>query len=130
MSRPVPLGVIWHDIECGNYLEDLPLWRDLAAEAGGPVLDVGAGAGRVALDLAVRGVRRRRARHRRRAAGGADARAPKQFDVTVETVVADARTFDLGADRFGLVAVPMQTLQLLAGRRGARGVLRRRARAR
>ena len=49
--------VIWHDIECGTYAEDLALWRSLAAEHGDPVLDVGAGTGRVALDLAGAGYR-------------------------------------------------------------------------
>ena len=49
--------VIWHDIECGSYVADLPLWRELAREAAGPVLDVGAGTGRVALDLARAGHR-------------------------------------------------------------------------
>ena len=44
--------VMWHDIECGGYAEDFALWRELAAEAGGPVLDIGAGTGRVSIDLA------------------------------------------------------------------------------
>ena len=44
--------MLWHDLECGAYEDDLPLWRELAARAGGPVLDLGAGTGRVALDLA------------------------------------------------------------------------------
>ena len=47
--------VLWHDIECGSYDLDLPLWRELADREGSPVLDVGAGTGRVALDLARRG---------------------------------------------------------------------------
>jgi SAM-dependent methyltransferase len=47
--------VLWHDIECGGYDLDLPLWRELAGREGSPVLDVGAGTGRVALDLARRG---------------------------------------------------------------------------
>ena len=51
------MSVIWHDLECGAYAEDLPLWRALAAEHGDPVLDVGAGTGRVALDLARAGYR-------------------------------------------------------------------------
>ena len=55
-SFAMSLAVRWHDLECGGYDVDLPLWRELAAEAGGPVLDVGAGTGRVALDLARRGV--------------------------------------------------------------------------
>ena len=25
--------MLWHDIECGGYVEDLPLWRELAADA-------------------------------------------------------------------------------------------------
>ncbi len=49
------MTVIWHDLECGGYVADLPLWRELARERGGPILDVGAGTGRVALDLARNG---------------------------------------------------------------------------
>ena len=44
--------VVWHDVECGRYTADLDLWRELAAGEPGPVLDVGAGTGRVALALA------------------------------------------------------------------------------
>ena len=47
--------VLWHDIECGGYDVDLPLWRELAEATGGPVLDIGAGTGRVSLDLAGHG---------------------------------------------------------------------------
>ena len=25
--------VIWHDLECGLYREDLPLWREIAEES-------------------------------------------------------------------------------------------------
>ena len=71
------LEALWHDLECGAYGEDLPLWRALAGEAGGPVLDVGAGTGRVS----ARPRRRRRAGgragHRRGAAGGAGSTAPR-----------------------------------------------------
>ncbi len=49
------LDALWHDLECGAYDEDLPLWRALAGGAGGPVLDVGAGTRRVSLDLAAGG---------------------------------------------------------------------------
>jgi SAM-dependent methyltransferase len=110
-------SVIWHDVECGGYQEDVALWRELAAAADGPVLDVGAGTGRIALDLAARGIEvvaldsdasLLAALSERAAAAG----------LTVETVCADARAFDLGERRFGLIAVPMQTLQLLGGADG------------
>jgi len=125
MAAP-PRSVIWHDVECGGYAEDLELWRALAAEADGPVLDVGAGTGRVALDLAARGVEvvaldvdvdLLAALSERAAAAG----------LTVETACADARWFDLGGRRFGLIAVPMQTLQLLPDAE-ARGAFLRTAR--
>ena len=48
--------VIWHDVECGGYSADLALWRELAASANaGAIIDVGAGSGRVALDLGLNG---------------------------------------------------------------------------
>ena len=114
------LEALWHDLECADYREDLPLWRSLAAQAGGPVLDVGAGTGRVTLELA---------------AGGASVVAldtepallaalrHRATGLPVETVVADARRFALGR-RFALVLVPMQTLQLLGGCRGRAAFLR------
>jgi SAM-dependent methyltransferase len=108
------MSVIWHDLECGAYAEDLPLWRQLAAEHGDPVLDVGAGTGRVALDLAQRGHRVTAldsdpeliAELDRRAAG-----------LPVSTIVADARRFELD-ERFPLIILPMQTIQLLGGEPG------------
>ncbi len=36
------MSVIWHDLECGAYAEDLELWRSLADEYGDLVLDIGA----------------------------------------------------------------------------------------
>ena len=38
--------------EHAHYTEDLPFWRAAAARLGSPVLDLGAAAGRIALDLA------------------------------------------------------------------------------
>jgi SAM-dependent methyltransferase len=114
------LDVLWHDLECGAYDQDLPLWCSLARGTGGPVLDVGAGTGRVSLDLAARGV----------AVVALDADASlldalerRAAGLAVETVVADARDFALDR-RFPLVLVPMQTLQLLGGPSGRAAFLR------
>src|SRR5690349_7847756 len=113
-GRHVNVDALWHDLECGDYREDLPLWRSLAAGAGGTVLDVGAGTGRVTLDLAARGI----------PVVALDiepallaALAHRAGSLPVETVVADARRFALPR-RFALVLAPMQTLQLLGGAEG------------
>ncbi len=112
-------SVIWHDLECGLYRQDLTFWRGLADDSGDPVLDVGAGSGRVTLELARRG-------HTvvaldcdpdllaalRQRADGLTGDAGQR----VSTVLADARDFDLGEQRFALCVVPMQTVQLLGGR--------------
>jgi SAM-dependent methyltransferase len=105
------VSVIWHDLECGSYLADLPLWRDLAQRHGGPLLDVGAGTGRVAIDLARQG-------HEVVALD----RDPELLEelsrradgLALRTVTADARDFAV-EQRFALVLAPMQTVQLLGG---------------
>jgi SAM-dependent methyltransferase len=104
--------VIWHDVECASYDADLGLWRELAAAEPGPILDVGAGTGRVTLDLAAQGHEvvaldidaELLAELRRRAAARG---------LAVETVVADAGDFELPGRSFGLILAPMQTVQLL-----------------
>jgi SAM-dependent methyltransferase len=106
--------VLWHDIECGGYGLDLSLWRELADREGSPVLDVGAGTGRVTLDLARRGhevvaldlEEAFVATLRHRAEG-----------LAVDAVRADARAFALGRT-FPLILAPMQTVQLLGGHDG------------
>jgi SAM-dependent methyltransferase len=115
------VSVIWHDIECGAYGADREVWRSLAAEHAGSVLDVGAGTGRITLELARRG--------HRVVALDRDAEllaelARRAEGLEVETVAADAREFEL-ATRFALIIVPMQTIQLLGGPEGRRGFLDR-----
>ncbi|HEX7290737.1 MAG TPA: class I SAM-dependent methyltransferase [Conexibacter sp.] len=122
---PAGLHVLWHDLECGRYAQDLPLWRELAAEREGPVLDLGAGTGRVALELA-------RAGHEVTALDldppllAALRERASAAGLSVETVAADARDFAgaLGGRTFALVLAPMQTIQLLGGAEGRAGLLR------
>jgi SAM-dependent methyltransferase len=102
---------IWHDVECGSYAADLPLWEELADACGGTVLDLGCGTGRVALHLARRG----------HPVVGLDvapgllaALRERADDLPVETLPADAREFRLAAPA-ALAIAPMQVLQLLPG---------------
>jgi SAM-dependent methyltransferase len=109
----------WHDVENGAYDADLPLWRELAGAAGGPVLDLGAGTGRVARDLSARG--------HEVVALDSDPEllaALAERDPGVTTVTGDARDFDLNA-KFTLVIAPMQLLQILGGRAGRLAALNR-----
>lgn len=109
--------VIWHDVECARYAADLTVWRELAAAERGPILDVGAGTGRVALDLARQG-------HEvvalDREPAFLDALRARAGSLAVQTVVGDAGAFSLPGQSFGLIVAPMQTIQLLgvAGRAG------------
>jgi SAM-dependent methyltransferase len=104
---------VWHDIECGSYAADLTLWDELAGPAPRDVLDLGCGTGRVSVRLA---------RHGHRVTG-ADlepafleeaARRAQAWKVDLDTIAADARSFDLGR-RFDLVLAPMQLVQLFHG---------------
>jgi SAM-dependent methyltransferase len=106
--------VIWHDLECGAYGEDLALWRSLAAEHGDPVLDVGAGTGRVSLDLAAAGHEVIALDSDPELIGELSTRSA---GLPLTTILADARSFTLQRP-VPLCIVPMQTIQLLGGREG------------
>jgi SAM-dependent methyltransferase len=108
-----PTAVIWHDLECGAYREDLALWRALADATAGPVLDLGAGTGRVSLDLARAGHSVIALDHDRELLAALQDRA-RTGGLKVTTMLADARNFALSRP-LGLCLVPMQTVQLLAG---------------
>jgi SAM-dependent methyltransferase len=117
-----PGAEVWHDVECASYAADLPLWRELACTAGSAILDVGAGTGRVALDLAAHG-------HELTAIDSepdlvrACARRADERGLPVRALVADCRSFEI-ATRFSLAIVPMQVAQLLGGPAGRAAMLR------
>ncbi|MBA2514193.1 MAG: class I SAM-dependent methyltransferase [Solirubrobacterales bacterium] len=115
IAGPPPPVVVWHDAECGGYAADLPVWRALAERECGPILDVGAGTGRVALDLAARG-HAVTALDRDHDLLAALTRRSADAGLSIATVLADATGFELREARFGLILVPMQTLQLLENR--------------
>lgn len=114
-------AVIWHDVECGAYDADLPLWEELADRAAGRVLDLGCGTGRVALHLARRGYEVIGVDRDATLLAAMRARAG---ELAVETVHADAREFVLERS-VTLALAPMQTLQLLEGSEDRIACLRR-----
>jgi SAM-dependent methyltransferase len=112
-ALPGDPAVLWHDLECGGYSADLPLWRELARQAGGPVLDLGAGTGRVALDLAGAGYEV--------TALDSDpvlldelARRAGEAGLEVACVPADARRL-APIGQFALIVAPMQFVQIVRG---------------
>lgn len=102
----------WHDVEHGSYDADLPLWRQLAGAMGSPILDLGAGTGRVSLDLAAQGYDV--------VALDSDGELLAELserDGSVTTVHADARAFSIDA-RFPLIIAPMSLVQIVGGHEG------------
>ena len=102
-------AAIWHDVECGGYGADLPLWAELAERCGGAVLELCCGTGRVALHLARRG----------HLVIGLDrdpellaVLAERGADLPVEGLEADAREFTVEIPA-SLVLAPTHLLQLL-----------------
>lgn len=104
--------LIWHEVECGGYSADLPLWEELAARADKPIMELGCGAGRVTLhlarqtDLLVIGLDRSRKL--------VEAIWEKALGTNADAEQEDIRAFEPLATKFSLVIAPMQLIQLLA----------------
>ncbi len=98
-----------YDLFYDDFEEDLDMYRGYAERTGGPILEVGAGTGRVALALAEEGhaivglelseAMRARAQHKAEQA---------QLSERVEWVRGDMRRFQLNR-HFGLIIVPLNT---------------------
>jgi len=113
-------AVIWHDVECAAYDLDLALWRELAERADGPVLDIGAGTGRVAIDLARHGYEVTAIDADPELVHELSARARKR-NLRVRTATADARSFELSHEYARVLVGGRRRRQLQ--HRGDRSVL-------
>jgi len=113
---PVAGAAAWHDVECSSYDADLGLWRELATDRGGPILDLGAGTGRVALDLAARC-------HEVTAVDidpdlvAACGRRARERSLPVTAIAADVRSLELDVPH-PLAILPMQVAQLMGSDEG------------
>ncbi|HSW43458.1 MAG TPA: class I SAM-dependent methyltransferase [Patescibacteria group bacterium] len=113
-----------YDLDLHDDPGDLDLWSALAAQAGGPVLELMAGSGRVAIPLAEEGhvvtavdldaAMLGRARRRAEAAG-------TEVDARVTLVAGDVTASDLGLGRrFRLAFIALNSILLLPGRAAQR----------
>ncbi len=84
-----------YDLEDEGYEEDYPLTQQLARSLGGPLLDLACGTGRMALRLAALGYQVTGVDIMPEMIAWARQKAAKQ-NLSIEWVVADARTFHLG----------------------------------
>jgi SAM-dependent methyltransferase len=95
---------------------DVPFWVEEAKSAGGPILELGCGSGRILLPTARAGVEivgldsspSMLAMCRERLAA-----EPPDVASRVELVEGDMRSFDLGSRRFALATIPFRAFQHL-----------------
>ena len=115
----------WQLVEFGSYTADLPLWEELAGAAHGPVLELGSGAGRVALHLAEAGAEVIAVERDPALAGQLEASAAKR-DLSITVIGADlSAPADLRIPREPALAIgPLHLIQELDGT-GRPALLRR-----
>ena len=108
---------IWQDVEFGSFAADLPLWEELAAAAGGPVLELGGGSGRVALHLARAGTEVIAVERDAELAAALEARAE---GLPLSVITADLVNAEHPVAR--LAIGPLQVIQLLDAAERARAL--------
>jgi SAM-dependent methyltransferase len=105
-------SLVWHEVECGSYTADLPLWEELAAQTDKPIMELGCGAGRVTLHLAAKtGLLVIGLDHNRKLV---EAIWERGHGTTADAEQDDVRAFESLATKFSLVIAPMQLIQLLS----------------
>lgn len=114
--------VVWHDAENGSYSADLPLWERLTRDGEGPVADLGAGTGRVALHLARRGLDVIAVDSAPELLAALGQRA-ERAGVRVRTVTHDARDLASSGIAAATLLAPMQFAHLMGGTEGRRRLL-------
>ena len=113
-----------YDLDLQDDPGDLDLWTALASQAGGPVLELMAGSGRLAVPLAEDGhtvtavdidaAMLGRAQRRAEAAG-------PEVAARLDLVLADAAALELGPERsYGLAFIALNSILLLPGRAAQR----------
>jgi SAM-dependent methyltransferase len=95
-----------------RYLEDLPFWLELAAQTGGPVLELGCGTGRVLLPLVQAGHYAIGLDHNLSMLKFLKARIEPQMQPAPGLIASDISGFNLAA-HFPLVILPCNTFSTL-----------------
>jgi SAM-dependent methyltransferase len=100
----------FYDLVNADLTEDLPFWLGLAAERGGPVLELGCGSGRVLLQLAREGLRAVGVDCSPAMLARARARLAQRADLgqRVTLIEQDVRRLALG-EQFPLAIMPLNT---------------------
>ncbi len=103
---------------------DVPFWRTLALRAGGPVLELGCGTGRVSLPLGRAGVKLVGLDRSERMLARARARTKRaRLSDTISLIRADIRFTPFAAPKFSMVMAPYGILQSLLRERDLKATL-------
>ncbi|MCA9910627.1 MAG: class I SAM-dependent methyltransferase [Anaerolineae bacterium] len=127
MSGFYALIARYYDSEHADKTEDFDFYHQTAQEAGGPILIIGAGTGRIALNLAeagfdVHGIEQEQAMLER-ATRRYDA-APKAVQQRTRFIRGDALTIELD-QQYRMIAIPYNTLMHFHSVEAHLGLLRR-----